>query len=209
MRFCKLVSAAIIILISSNVNAALVERLDGLAYYDTEADLTWLADANYAASLGINGGFSVDTVGMEDWWGANAWPSSLDINGVTGWRLPSTLIADGSRPCYEGYCSNTELGNLFYNVLGNEWNSLTNTGPFVNVQSASYWLANDDPQYDEWYFYMGTGYQNTIHPSNLAYVWLVRDGDVAALSSVPVPAAAWLFASGLLGLIGFARRKKA
>jgi len=26
---------------------------------------------------------------------------------------------------------------------------------------------------------------------------------------VPVPAAAWLFGSGLLGLIGFARRKKA
>jgi len=29
------------------------------------------------------------------------------------------------------------------------------------------------------------------------------------VSGVPVPAAAWLFGSGLLGLIGFARRKKA
>lgn len=29
------------------------------------------------------------------------------------------------------------------------------------------------------------------------------------VSSVPVPAAAWLFASGLLGLVGFSRRKKA
>ena len=29
------------------------------------------------------------------------------------------------------------------------------------------------------------------------------------ISSVPVPAAAWLFGSGLLGLVGIARRKKA
>jgi hypothetical protein len=36
--------------------------------------------------------------------------------------------------------------------------------------------------------------------------WAVRDGDVSA---VPVPAAVWLFGSGLLGLIGIARRKKA
>jgi hypothetical protein len=31
---------------------------------------------------------------------------------------------------------------------------------------------------------------------------------VAAPSAVPVPAAAWLFASGLVGMIGFARRRK-
>ena len=33
--------------------------------------------------------------------------------------------------------------------------------------------------------------------------------DAATLSSVPIPAAAWLFGSGLIGLIGVARRKKA
>jgi len=34
-------------------------------------------------------------------------------------------------------------------------------------------------------------------------------GLVFAPSSVPIPAALWLFGSGLLGLIGLARRKKA
>jgi len=29
-----------------------------------------------------------------------------------------------------------------------------------------------------------------------------------AISSVPLPAAAWLFSSGLIGLIGLSRRKK-
>jgi hypothetical protein len=42
---------------------------------------------------------------------------------------------------------------------------------------------------------------------NLA-AWAVRDGDVAALASVPVPAAVWLFGSGMLGLVGMAGRKK-
>ena len=45
MKFWKLVLTATALVISSSVNAALVERLGGLAYYDTDADLTWLADA--------------------------------------------------------------------------------------------------------------------------------------------------------------------
>ena len=39
-----------------------------------------------------------------------------------------------------------------------------------------------------------------------AGAWAVQSGDVGA---VPVPAAVWLFGSGLLGLVGVARRKKA
>jgi len=39
-----------------------------------------------------------------------------------------------------------------------------------------------------------------LQPSNLVMVTNV--------AAVPVPAAAWLFGSGLLGLIGVARRKK-
>ncbi len=35
-------------------------------------------------------------------------------------------------------------------------------------------------------------------------IWLVRD----SVSAVPVPAAAWLFGSGLIGLVGMSRRKK-
>ena len=37
------------------------------------------------------------------------------------------------------------------------------------------------------------------------------DGEITALSvsAVPIPAAVWLFGSGIIGLIGVARRKKA
>jgi len=37
------------------------------------------------------------------------------------------------------------------------------------------------------------------------YAWSVHSGDVGA---VPVPAAVWLFGSGLIGLVGFQDAKK-
>jgi hypothetical protein len=38
------------------------------------------------------------------------------------------------------------------------------------------------------------------------HAWAVRSGDVPAV--VPVPAAVWLFGSGLLGLLGVVKRKR-
>lgn len=64
--------------VSFSANAALVSRLGGLAYYDTEADLTWLADANYAMTSGY------DADGLMNWANANAWAAGLDVEGVTG-----------------------------------------------------------------------------------------------------------------------------
>lgn len=198
MKIWKLTSVATIMLVTCSANAALVERLGGLAYYDTEADLTWLADANYAMTSGY------DADGRMNWADANAWAASLDIDGVAGadgWRL---AISDVS--CSSHNCTGSEMGNLFYNVLGNSAGSLTNTGPFSNVGSL-YWSATEyAPITDNaWYFDMYSGYQAIRWKGDTVYAWAVQSGDVGA---VPVPAAVWLFGSGLIGLIGLARRKK-
>ena len=50
-RLLGAVCACIFTFISFSSDAALVVRLGGLAYYDTDADLTWLADANAAFVL--------------------------------------------------------------------------------------------------------------------------------------------------------------
>ncbi len=134
-RLTSAVCAAVFGFITLPSHAALVARdLDGNlttaeAYYDTIADLTWLADAN-AAGTTMN------------WADANAWAASLDINGVTGWRLPSSLNSDGSGPCGPSfYCTDSEMGNLFHSVLGGTAGySITTTHNsnydlFSNVQS--------------------------------------------------------------------------
>jgi len=53
---------------------------------------------------------------------------------------------------------------------------------------------------------------NNIMPDFFQYhtgAFVVRDHDYLAVSEVPVPAAVWLMGSGLLGLCGLSRKKKA
>ena len=193
-------------------DAALVSRLGGLAYYDTIADLTWLSDANYAATSGYN------VNGALTWQAANDWAAQLTVGGVSGWRLPTTPQPDASCSSQSGSvssgynCTGSELGNLFYNVLGGAtFTSITathnsNYNLFSNVQSGWYWSATEyTPSTNAaWYFDMFGGYQNAHYKSTSSSVWAVHSGDVSA---VPLPTAVWLFGSGLLGLVGVARRK--
>ena len=226
MKINKCFAAPILVAvfsISSVANAALVERLGGLAYYDTEADLTWLADANYAWNS------LYDNDGRMTWAEANTWATGLSVGGVDGWRLPTTIDAGNDGRTYTniyegvdyGYniTTHSELSNLYFNVLGNkayydtngiyqsDYN-LKNTGPFSYVQSYYYWSGTEyDNNTDEaWFFDFDGGFQNSGINTPSYYAWAVQSGDVSA---VPVPAAVWLFGSGLIGLIGVARRKKA
>jgi len=190
--------------VSISANAALVPRLGGLAYYDDVAGLTWLADAN-AAGTAMN------------WADANTWAAGLDINGVTGWRLANTLQPDASCSVQNGSvsqgfnCTGSEMGNLFYNVLGGIAGSglsatNANYNLFSNIQSVGYWSATEyAPSTDgAWDFVMGNGDQEFVTKGNFTFAWAVQSGDVG---TVPVPATVWLFASGFVGLIGVARRK--
>lgn len=202
MKYIKYLITVSALVLSTSTNAALVERLGGLAYYDTEADLTWLADANSAG-------------GMLSLAAANTWAENLIVDGVGGWRLPETLQPDPSCDFQNAdessgmNCTGSEMGNLFYNALGNNAGALTNTGPFSNLFPTDYWSSTKFepiPGIDDlaWTFHMGTGRQAWTVDRNVKFVLVMQSGDVSA---VPVPAAVWLFGSGLIGLIGIARRK--
>ena len=103
------------------------------------------------------------------------------------------------------------LGNLaYYDTSGNPeqpgW-GLTNTGPFGNFIGSYYWTSTPyapNPS-SAWYTFLGSGLQNVNAKTLTFYAWAVHDGDISA---VPIPAAIGLFGSGLIGLIGVARRKK-
>jgi len=204
----------LVLLFPITVNAALLERLGGLAYYDTDADLTWLADAN--------------TGGAEHWNDANTWAALLNINGVDDWRLPDTLqpdtscsSTDGNGGYFGSNCTGSEMGNMFYNVLGGVSGSSisdihnSNYDLFDNIQSSgagtgiTYWsgtiVSTNINANTAWIFSFEDGQQSVTSTVNQRFIWAVHDGDVSA---VPVPAAVWLFGTGLIGLAGLARRKK-
>ncbi len=191
------------------------------AYYDTVLDITWAADAN------ING--------ADTWAKQNTWAAGLSIGGVTGWRLPSMIDTAASGCDYSvtggtdcGFNVQTgsavttvysEMASLWMNTLGNlPWydtagNSdqpgwgLTNTGPFSNIQSDSYWtgLEYTSNTNTAWDFYTYLGSQSKSFMFDGHYGWAVLSGDVSA---VPVPGAVWLLGSGLMVLVGFSKRKR-
>jgi hypothetical protein len=204
----------------TNAQAALYDRGNGMIY-DSAQNITWLQDADYAET---SGALSDGTMG---WDIATTWATNLNYMGITGWRLPSakligqdTFSDDGSTDV--GY-NNTrsEIGHLFFE-LGNVGCCDPNYGlqnsefvdagsglnvSFINVTNYVYWeteaYATDSSK--AWVFRAYSGIQAHDPKIGGYYAWAVHDGDVAA---VPVPAAAWLFGSGLLGLVGAARRKR-
>ncbi len=232
MKILNLTLTVTVLVISSSANAHLISRLGGQAYFNDEANLTWLADANYAATQYANSGGTVgDADGLMTWAEATSWAANLVVDGVSGWRLANTVDVGNDGPTFTnvyqgvdyGYniTAASELSNMFFNVLGNkaffDTNGtatgcaaapdycLSNTGPFSNIQSFIYWSATEYAPYttSTWNFNMGAGLQLSSNKTDTQYAWAVQPGDVSA---VPVPAAVWLFASGLIGLTGLARR---
>jgi len=218
--------------------AALYDRGGGLIY-DDALDITWLQDANYAQTSGYDTDGSMGWDAAKNWaasitaFNHRTWldPSSVwrlpTVNPVNGVSFNYTWQFDGtsdwgyniSSPgtLYAG-STGSELAYMFYNNLGNsgifdtsgnpQAGGLANTGPFENLLSEIYWsgtgYAPDESAV--WAFKMYKGDQAIPSIGFEFYAWAVRDGDVAP---VPLPAAVWLFGSGLLGLGIFKRKSKA
>jgi len=211
MKLWTLATTATVLIISASANASLIGRdLDGNlttaeAYYDDQTNLTWLADTNYAMTSGY------DSDGRMNWVDANNWAIELDINGYSNWRLPSTENGCTGSTCYQ-----SELGSIYFRHLmidDSYWPVILNHDSFINLQSAAYWSSsyyNPGGLEGGIYFDMYNAIQfYEYNEASLHYAWALSDGDIGmAVSAVPIPAAIWLFGSGLVGLIGLARRKK-
>lgn len=239
----RMVCAITLVTLSSVTHASLVGILpftqggaDFQAYYDDVADLSWMVDANLSASNTFGITQTVNSIpptgeismsGQMNWFTANSWIAAMNSDGGTGylgvdaWRLPTTLQPDASCSIQVGYggsrgdnCSGSEMGNLYYNVLGGiAGDSITTThnsnyALFSGIADNFYWSATEvsPPAGDVHYFSFRDGSQRYVAKTGVAlFVWAVADGNISA---VPVPPAIWLFGSGLLGLIGISRRKK-
>ena len=192
-RLLCVVCASIFGFISMSSHAALVDNGGGL-FYDTVLNITWAQpDAE------------------RTWDNANTWAAGLTLGGVSGWRLPYLSVAVGADPltrnpincrsATELACRDNELGYMFFhNLSGNP-----DLAPFPTLLSKNQWSGSWDDSHYAWIFYegfQGVGRKEIYEFYSLA----VHSGNVGA---VPIPSAVWLFGTGLLGLVGIARRKKA
>jgi hypothetical protein len=185
------------------------------AFYDTTLNLTWL-NVQSAAST---------------WDVAKNWAESLNMGGVTGWRLPTmgSPLAEanwsygGTNEGYNVATSSSEIASLFFSTLSNKslrdtngniqsGSGLINNGSFQQLQSTYYWLgtqsATDNTK--AWYFDAGVGFQSEKNVgSGFLHGLAVHSGDVGAIvASVPEPETYAMMLAGL-GLIGgIARRRR-
>lgn len=197
-------SAVAFVLVSLPTTAALIDNGGGLIYDDV-LDITWAQP---------------DTT-VRTWNDANAWADGLTLGGATEWRLPYVSVAEEAGPTdniincgvgNEEACRDNELGYMYWQNLGGTGNDILGSGDpdlalFPTLQSVVYWSGTQSvsvPNEAWWYAFLlgnqGAGFEVNV------YTWAVHAGNVGA---VPVPAAVWLFGSGLIGLIGVARKKKA
>ena len=200
------------------------------AYYDTDLDITWLADPSLATTetFGVTGISSPYPV--MNWNTAQNWIAAMNKSnylGYTGWRMPKMLDTSaicvfnvpttGNETCgFTPPPETSEFAHLYNVTLGNpreyKGNAAAWPGPFGYIQPF-YWqsttYAGDSSQ--AWTFEFRNGAQLAQYKSGpYGYydnVWAVHDGDIGA-TSVPEPSSAILFTLGVFFFALSARRKQ-
>ena len=202
--------------------AALFPLLDGEAVYDDDLDVIYLADMNLAGSetFGVE---NVNENGTMNWFTANNFIAAMNAFdggngwlGINNWRLPETVIPDpgcettaaNPPPSFGFFCTLSDMGHLYYvewgrgddSNLGASRDAAEATG-FRNLNGGLYWSGTENVGSSAYDFFFSNGSQATLSKAFTGSVLPVAD------FVIPLPAAAWLFISGLLGLIGLGRRR--
>jgi hypothetical protein len=220
----------------STAEAALVDAGNGLIN-DTDLNITWLQDANLAATntFGVAG---IPPSGAMLWATANAWIAAMNAanyKGYSDWRLPIVTPVNGNNFNYSlstngttdfGYYTTlvnttaSELPHVFYNELGNKGSvdvngrtqlggGVTNTGPFQNLLEAGYWTGAEYGPNPNLFVWAFDAFNGRQVNGGKGAFHTAWAVRSGQATVVPIPASAWLFGSVLAGLGFFGKRRAA
>jgi len=183
-------------------SATLLLSLDGTMVYDTVNKVTWLANANLAATdrfgLPLCNGSStqpcVNRSGSMSYQAAAAWVAAMNAAnylGHTNWQLPTTPSNDSgcgkTGPNGDSFgfgCSASAMGSLYYNALGlkapNAAVPIPNstTGPFSGFQPYLYWSQSSLGSSGYASFSFNNGFHGANTAPNFLYVLPMIPGKI-------------------------------
>ncbi len=184
--------------------ATLVPSPDGGTVFDTVNNVSWLANADLAATNqftlpvcdGSDSQPCVNPSGSMSYQAATAWVNAMNTAaylGHTNWQLPTTPSTDGRCPftgphgeSFGFNCTASAMGSLYYNTWGlkapNTAVPIPNNtaGPFTNFQPYLYWSQTANAQVGVGYntFSFNTGFQGSNTKPNYLYVLPMLQGQI-------------------------------
>ncbi len=171
--------------------ASLVLSQDGGTVYDSVNNVTWLADADLAASnrFGLPAGYEpgqINPTGSMSYQSATAWVAAMnaaDYLGHSNWQLPVSPTTDKTctftGPHGEPFgfdCSGSALGSLYYRGLALRAPNTAvpipdqSAGPFTKLQPYFYWTQTSPDASGHSTFSFNTGIQSSNTKPNYMYV---------------------------------------
>jgi len=196
LRLSSVICVLLLAFLTLPTNAALLSRLAGKIIYDTNQNISWLANANLAESTTF-GVENIDSEGRMRWdfgtpleW-INAMNAHTGVGylGFNNWRLPIAVHPDNTCQFVSTIsvgtgCTGSELGSLFYIGLGDvdkplSLESVADVPPFKNIRINAYWSGTPSVNGRRYGFHFGTGAQTHSLASSTFWVWPVLDGDVS------------------------------
>jgi uncharacterized protein (TIGR03437 family) len=185
-------------------SATLVLSPDGITVYDAVNNVSWLADADLAATnrfglpvcTGSGTQPCVNPSGSMSYQAAAAWAKAMNAAnylGHTNWQLPTTPATDSGCPftgpngiSFGFNCSASALGWLYYNGLGltapNTAVPIPNNtvGAFSNFQPNLYWSQTTPPNGTGYgTFSFNNGFQGSNTAPNFLYVLPIIRGKIS------------------------------
>lgn len=202
------VAVLCILLLTLNANAALT-NIGAVNYNGADYNLIWDNDNNGKSVVWLDFTNMEHNNLTQQIWAGTLEPSLIynidpkyQVTWTGQWRLP--VAVDG----FFGYnVTNSELGHLYYEELNSPNGAQRNSGMFSNLTAGWYWTGTNVALGAGNYvaFNMGSGQQMGQYKTGQLSGIAVRDANVVA---TPLPAAAWLLGTGLVGVISTRIRRR-
>jgi len=185
------VTWACLVVVSFNINAAIIDN--GLTTLDTDTGYEWLdvtETTNCSYEIMSSGG-NCNTIDL------NSWTFALTADVYQLWSNAGITIENSTTFTVANTAEIISLINLV-GITFTTYPTFYGVNGFMSDSSglvAQLFVDGDTSRDIIW--------TTSTEPSPDIGGWFYQ----ANIPPVPVPAAVWLFGSGLIGLIGFARRK--